>query len=224
MLTVSILIVLMLLVLMVSDQDWNISVILYCYSYHIQFTGTILLSPLSYNTVRSNVFNGTQPSNEGCTNGASIDGRVTIDCGQGTTLIDCDQGYNDNVDYSDLSSYFIWNKTESLFKQVSIVFRFYQQVSISRIVVLLWSSPSNGVIVPYVRLYGSDYFDGNILLSNEIPRIVTTNSPNRTVERRHALVIYIANYRQFQYMRIEMSFYDNSKWIFLSEVQFCGKV
>ena len=38
--------------------------------------------------MRSNVFNGTQPSNEGCTNGASIDGQVTIDCGQGTTVIE----------------------------------------------------------------------------------------------------------------------------------------
>ena len=41
------------------------------------------------------MFNGTQPSNEGCTNGAKVSGRVTIDCGQGTTLIDCDRGYND---------------------------------------------------------------------------------------------------------------------------------
>jgi len=46
----------------------------------------------------SNMFNGTQPSNERCTNGVSIDGQVTIDCGQGTTLI---AGYNDN----DLSNY-----------------------------------------------------------------------------------------------------------------------
>ena len=64
--------------------------------------------------MRSNVFNGTQPSNEGCTNGVSIDGQVTTDCGQGTTLIDCDRGYNDNADYSDLSSYFIWNRTTSV--------------------------------------------------------------------------------------------------------------
>ena len=63
--------------------------------------------------MRSNVFNRTtQPSNEGCTNGAIVSGRVTIDCVQGTTLIDCDRGYNDIVDYSDLSDYFIWNRTE----------------------------------------------------------------------------------------------------------------
>ena len=28
---------------------------------------------------------------------------------------------------------------------------------------------------------------------------------------------------QFQYLRIEMSFYDNSEWIFLGEMFFCGK-
>ena len=77
------------------------------FCYNIIYTGTIPLSPLSYNTLRSNVFNGTQSSNEGCTNGAIVSGRVTIDCGQGTTLVDCDRGFNDNVDYSDLSSYFI---------------------------------------------------------------------------------------------------------------------
>ena len=64
--------------------------------------------------MRSHVFNGTQPSNEGCTNGVSIGGQVTIDCGQGTTLIDCDRGYNDNADYSDLSNYFIWSRIASV--------------------------------------------------------------------------------------------------------------
>ena len=70
---------------------------------YIKYVGSIPLSPLSYNTMRSNIFNGIQPSNEGCTNGVSIDGQVTIDCGQGTTLIDCDRGFNGG-DYSDLSN------------------------------------------------------------------------------------------------------------------------
>ena len=83
--------------------------------------------------MRSNVFNGTQSSNEGCTYGEIFSGQVTTDCGQGTTLIDCDRGYNDNADYSDLSNYFIWNRTTSVDQQVSIVFRFDQQISISRI-------------------------------------------------------------------------------------------
>ena len=102
-------------------------------------TGSIPLSPLSYNTMRSNVFNGTQPSNEGCTNGVSIDGQVTIDCGQGTTLIDCDRGFNGG-DYSDLSRSFAWNRTTSVAAQVSIVFRFDQQINISRITMFFWNS------------------------------------------------------------------------------------
>ena len=84
-----------------------------------------------------NVFNGTQPSNEGCTNGVLIDGQVTIDCGQGTTLIDCDRGINGG-DYSDLSGTFTWNRTTSVNSQVSIVFTFYQQINISSIFMFFW--------------------------------------------------------------------------------------
>ena len=168
------------------------------------------------------MFNGTQPSNEGCTNGAIFSGRVTIDCGQGTTLIDCNQGYNDNVDYSDLSSYFIWNRTESVAVQVSIVFSFLQ-IKISSIRMSFWKSQAKNITVPKVKMFTSNYFDGSIVLSNEIT--VTTNSPNRTIDGRHRLNVGNINaYRQFQYLRIEMSFYDDSEWIFLSEVQFCGKV
>ena len=183
-------------------------------------TGSIALSPLSYNTMRSNVFNGTQPSNEGCTNGVSIDGQVTIDCGQGTTLIDCDRGYNDNADYSDLSNYFIWNRTTSVAQQVSIVFRFDQQINISRIRMFFWNSQSNSIIVPNVTVYWSN--DDSITPSNKIT--ITTNSPDRTGDARRRLNINIDNDRlQFQYLRIEISFYDNSEWIFLGEVFFCGK-
>ena len=103
--------------------------------------------------MRSNVFNGTQPSNEGCTNGVSIDGQVTTDCGQGTTLIDCNRGDSNIVDYSDLSSYFIWSRTTSVAQQVSIVFRFDQQINVSRTSMFFWNSPSNSIIVPNVMMY-----------------------------------------------------------------------
>ena len=171
--------------------------------------------------MRSNVFNGTQPSNEGCTNAAIVSGRVTIDCGQGTTLIDCDRGYNDNADYSDLSSYFIWRRSGSIGQQVSIVIRFYQQIKISRIIMFFWNSQSNSITIPNVRMYRGDYFDGSIILTNEIiPR--TTNSPNRTGDGQHKLNIDISNNRQqFQYLRIEILF--SNEWTFLSEVQFCGE-
>ena len=146
---------------------------------------------------------------------------MTIDCVQGTTLIDCDRGYNDNVDYSDLSDYFIWNRTESLAQQVSIVFRFYQQIKISRITMLFWNSPSNSIIIPNVRMFWSNYFDGSIIINRQITAI-TTNSPSITGDGQRRLNIDINDNRlQFQYLRIEMSF--NSEWIFLSEVQFCGE-
>ena len=187
---------------------------------HTTGTGSIPLSPLSYNTLRSQVFNGTQPSNEGCTNSVSIDEQVTIDCGQGTTLIDCDRGYNDNADYSDLSDYFIWNRTASVAQQVSIVFRFDQQISISRISMFFWNSQSNSIIVPNVMMYWSN--DDSITPSNVI--IITPGSPNRDGDGRCRFNINInRGGLQFQYLRIVMSFYDNSEWIFLSDVQFCGE-
>ena len=170
--------------------------------------------------MRSNVFNGTQPSNEGCTNGVSIDGQVTIDCGQGTTLIDCHRGFN-GADYSDLSRTFAWNRTTSAAQQVSIaVFRFDQQINISRITMFFWNSQRNSIITPNVMMYWSN--DDSIIPSNEIT--ITTNSPSRTDDGRRRLNIdIIDNGLQFQYLRIVMSFYDNSEWIFLGEVQFCGE-
>ena len=173
--------------------------------------------------MKSNVFNGTQPSNEGCTNGAIVAGQVTIDCGQGTTLIDCDRGINDG-DYSDLSNIFAWNRTTSVAQQVSIVFRFYQQIRISRITMFFWNSQNklnNSIIVPSMRMYQGDYFDGSTVLTRQIT--ITTSSPDRTGDGRCRLNIDINNRPQFQYLRIEMSFYINSEWIFLSEVQFCGE-
>ena len=218
MLIVSILIVLMLPVLMVSDQDVNI--ILVTLPQHIQCIGSTPLSPLSYTTVRSHVFNGKQPSNERCTNGISIDGEVTIDCGQGTTLIDCDQVYNDNVDYSDLSNYFIWNKTALVDQKVSMVFRFYQQIRINRISMFFWNLSTNSIIVPNVRMYWSN--DDSITPSKVIS--VTTNSPSRISDVQYRLNADISSTRlELQYLRIVMIFYGGNELIFLSEVQFCGE-
>ena len=167
------------------------------------------------------MFNGTQPSNEGCTNGAIVSDRVTIDCGQGTTLIDCDQGYNDSADYSDLSNYFIWSRIEAVGQQLSIVFRLDQQIKINRITMFFWNSQSSNISIPNVRMFWGDYFDGSIILTNEITTI-TTNSPSRTGDGQRRLNIDINNSGlQFQYLRIEINF--NSEWVFLGEVQFCGE-
>ena len=165
------------------------------------------------------MFNGTQPSNWGCANGAIIDGQMTIDCIQGTTLIDCDRGYNDNADYSDLSNYFIWNRTASVAQQVSIVFRFDHQINISRISMFFWNSQSNSIIVPNVMMFLSN--DDSFMPSNAIN--VTTNSPSRTGDGLRRLSINIVNdTAQYQYLRITLSFYNRSELIFLSEVEFCG--
>ena len=169
--------------------------------------------------MRSHVFNGTQSSNEGCTNGVSIDGQVTIDCGQETTLIDCDRGFNGG-NYSYLSGTFTWNRIASVDQQVSIVFRFDQQINISRISMFFWNSQNNSIIVLNVMMYWSN--DDSITPSNEIN--ITSGSPNRNGDRRNRLNIDINDVGlQFQYLRIVMSFYNNSEWIFLSDVQFCGE-
>ena len=165
------------------------------------------------------MFNGTtQPSNEGCTNGVSINGQVTIDCGQGTTLIDCDRGFNGG-DYSDLSRTFAWNRTELLAQQVSIVFRFDQQINISRITMFFWNSPNNSIIIPNVMMYWSN--DDSIMPSNEIT--ITTSSRRTGNARRRVDIDVNDNGLRFQYLRIVMSFYDDSEWIFLGDVYFCGE-
>ena len=183
------------------------------------------IPPLSYNTTRSHVFNGTQPSNEGCTNDVSIDGKLTINCGKNTTLTDCDQGYNNNnnnnVNYSNLSNYFIWNRTASVDQQVSIVFRFDQQINISRISMFFWNSQSNSIIVPNVMMYWSN--DNSIAPSNEINITPGFRNRNRKGNGQRRFNVDIKTRLQFQYLRIVMSFHDNSEWIFLSDVQFCGK-
>ena len=96
--------------------------------------------------MRSNAYNGIQPSNDGCTNG--IGGGVTTNCGQETTLVDCDQGFDGN--YSDFSNSFIWNS--AIQQQVSIEFTFDQQVNISNISMFFWNSPSNSILAPDVRM------------------------------------------------------------------------
>ena len=100
--------------------------------YMFAHVGTIPLSLLSYNTIRSHTFNGTQPSDGGCTDGVSTDGQVTTDCGQGTALLDCDSDFNGG-NFSDLinTTIFTWNRTPLLSNRVSIILRFTQQSTIN---------------------------------------------------------------------------------------------
>jgi len=160
------------------------------------------------------VFNGTQPSNDGCT---STDGQGTINCGVGTTLMDCTRGPRNNFD---VSKYFAWNRTVN--QQVSLVFGFDQQVDIRRIVMIFYNSPSNNIIIPNLMFYWSN--NDSSMPSNQIS-FSTTDSFGRGRERQRRLNLNINHDGgiRLQYFRIVMSFYDDSEWIFLSEVLFCGK-
>ena len=52
---------------------------------------------------------------------------------------------------------------------------------------------------------------------------ITPGNPNRD-DNQNRLNVHINDVGlQFQYLRIVMSFYNNSEWIFLSDVQFCGE-
>ena len=101
---------------------------------------------------------------------------------------------------------------------MSIMFRFNQQINISNISMFFWNSPSNSIIVPNVSMAWADH---NLEF---FETTITTNSPNRTKDGLITLNINnISDKLKFQYLRIMMHFYRNSEWIFLSEVQFCGK-
>ena len=187
--------------------------------YLFLYTGTNPVSPLSYTTVSSNVFNGIQPSNDGCT---SVDGQGTINCGVGTTLTDCERAPKNNLVISHVPNFFLWNRISSVNQQVSLVFRFDQQVDIRRIAMFFYNSPSNNIIVPDLMLYWSN--DDSTTPSNQV-NFSTTDSFNRNSEGRVRLFLDIDHDGglRLQYFRIVMSFYGDSEWIFLSEVIFCGK-
>ena len=92
---------------------------------------------------------------------------------------------------------------------MSIEFRFGQEVNISNIRMFFWNSPSDSIIVPNIIMQFTTY---------EISMI-----NNRTDNGQNILNIDSSNDRLlFKVLIIEMSFYNDSEWIFLSEVQFCG--
>ena len=152
------------------------------------------------------MYNGTQPSNGGCTNGTSSD---AVNCGLGTALLDCD---------SDLSTpIFTWSKAELSSNQVSTVFRFDQQINLAVIRMCFWNSISDSVTVPNVKVYWSD--DDSIAPSNRF--LITHNTSGSDA---HVLTINIGySSLKFRYLKIEMSFVEGCRWIILSEVEFCGE-
>ena len=166
--------------------------------------------------MRSDEFFGTQPSNDGCT---SIDGQ-DINCGVETTLMDCERGPTRNLNFSDLSSYFVWNRTSSVLRNVSVVFKFSQPVNIRRISMLFWYAPRIGTVIPNLTLYSSN--DNSIAPSNQIS-IDTSDSPVPVENRQYRLNVDITNEGLLvQSLRVMMTISEGI-FIFLSEVLFCGK-
>ena len=176
--------------------------------------GSVPLSPLSYNTIRSHAFSGTQPSNGGCIDGASVDGQVTTDCGQGTALLNCDSNFNGG-NFSDLSNLtiFAWVSNE-----VSITFKFSQQSIINVIRMFFWNSTSDSINIPSVVVYWSDN-----PITPSYPFRTVSSTINDSRSGQSIMTINVSN-NKLQYLRITMSFLGNRGWILLSEVQFCGKL
>ena len=183
-------------------------------------TGSIPLMPLSYNTMRSHVFRGTLPGNGGCANGPSVDGQVTIDCGLGTALIDCDSDLNQTV-FDNLSDtpLFMWNKTALSSNEVPIIFKFDQQVNVAIIRMYFWSSLQDSMTVPNIDVYWSD--EDFVMPTNEF---VITHSTSGGDADQQVLTIHIGHRNlKFRYIRIQMAFADSCQWIVLAEVEFCGE-
>ena len=167
--------------------------------------------------MRSNEFSSVQPSNDGCT---SIDGQGTINCGVETTLMDCENGPTRNLNLSDLSPYFVWNRTRLVLRNVSVVFRFDQQVNIRRISMWFWNAPNGGITLPSLTLYSSN--ENSTTPSNQIS-IDTSDSPVPVEDRRYRLNVDITDDGlMVQSLRIMVALTDGTH-IFLSEVLFCGK-
>ena len=173
--------------------------------------------PLSYTTMRSDEFGGVQPSNDNCT---SIDGQGTVNCGVETTLMDCERGPTRNINFSDLSSYFVWNRTGLVLRNVSVVFRFDQPVYLRRISMWFWNAPNGGIVVPNLTLYSSN--DNSTTPSNQIS-IDTSDSPVPVGNRQYRLNVDIINEGlMVQSLRIMMTISEGTH-TFLSEILFCGK-
>jgi len=167
--------------------------------------------------MRSDDYFGIQPSNDGCT---SVDGQETINCGVGTTLMDCERGPTRNLNFSDFSDYFVWNRTTSAVRSVSTIFRFDQPVNIRRISIWFWYAPSGGIIVPSVALYSSD--DNFTTSSNQIS-IDTSNSLQSEENSQYRLNVDITDEGlMVQYLKIVMTI-NEGIFAMLSEVLFCGK-
>ena len=168
--------------------------------------------------MRSDEFFGTEPANDGCT---AIDRQGTINCGVETTLTDCNRGVLRNLNFSDLSDYFVWNKT-SIYKvrNVSMLFRFDQPLNISRIGMWFWNAPRSSIGIPNLTLYSSK--DSSTRSSNLVT-IGISNSQAPVENERYRLNVDITDEGlMIHSLRIIMTLNEDF-FVFLSEMLFCGK-
>ena len=166
--------------------------------------------------IRSQV---TLPTNDGCN--TSTNG--TINCGVGTTLMDCDRGLTRNLNFSDLSDYFVWNRTATTSdRTVSTVFRFSQPVNIDRISMWFWNAPQGTLIdIPSITLFSSN--DVSTTPSNSVT-IDTSDSTEPMESRRYRLNVDITSGGlMIQSLEVMMRITGEGRYIFLNEVLFCGK-
>ena len=134
--------------------------------------------------------------------------------------MDCEQGPRKNLNFSDLSDYFVWSRVSSTPRNVSTTFRFNQPVGIHRISMWFWNAPLGGIVVPSLTLYSSN--DNFTTSSNQIS-IDTSDSLSPVENRQYRLNVDITDEGlMVQYLRIMMTINEGS-FIFLSEILFCGK-
>ena len=110
-----------------------------------------------------------------------------------------------------------WSRASLSSNVVSIVFRFTQQSSISVIRMFFWNSTSDNINVPSVNVYSSD---------SSITQSATFSSTSYSIngsENGSIMTINLIGNQKFHYLRITMNFLNNRGWIFLSEIQFCGR-
>jgi len=183
--------------------------------------GKIPLSVLSYSAIRSHAFNGARPSNNGCIDDVSS-GRQDINCGVGAALLDCKSDFNGG-NFLRLSNMAIhaWSRASLSSNVVSIVFRFTQQSSISVFRMFFWSSPSDNINIPRDSEVNAYVSDSSTIQSFAltITSISTDDNQNGSI-----MTFNVGGNQKFHYLRITMNFPNNRGWIFLSEVQFCGKL
>ena len=157
----------------------------------------------------------TRPTNDGC---KPVNGQDIIKCGVNTTLMDCCRGSLIDINLSNLSDYFVWDKLST--SKIALVFTFNQPVNIHRISMWFWNAVNAAIRIPNVTLLWSN--DDSTTPSNLV-NIDISNSPTQRENRRYRLNVDITDEGlMIQSLKIVMNI-SEGQFVFLNEVFFCGK-